>query len=346
MSETQPPAVWFLAVRSGSGTDVFTERLAAELRKRGNLAEISWLPHRAEYAPWSVAVPVPPAWATVVHVNTWLHSRFLPKNLPVVATLHHSVHHPDLAPYKGWLRLAYHKCWIRPMERRSIRRADCVVSVSRFAAETACTTIVDRPMQIIHNGVDIEHFRPPVQRDQRRTFRLLYVGKWVPLKGMDLFAPIMRELGDGFELRYTGGSPLAKREGDLPANMHNLGRLNGSEAVVLAMQSADALLFPSRSEGFPLVVIEAMSCGLVVVAMSGSSLSEAIEDGVTGLLCKQEDIAAIATACRRLKDNPSLQMSMSVAARTRAVKFFSIDQMVDAYILAYRDCTTACRLPA
>lgn len=53
MSEN-PLAVWFPAVRSYSGADVFTERLCAGLNARGIRAEISWLPLRAEYAPWSV----------------------------------------------------------------------------------------------------------------------------------------------------------------------------------------------------------------------------------------------------------------------------------------------------
>jgi glycosyltransferase involved in cell wall biosynthesis len=343
VSEASSPAVWFLAVRSGSGADVFTERLAAELQRRGNRAEISWLPHRAEYAPWTVTVPEPPAWASVVHINTWLHPRFLPKRLPVVATLHHSIHHPDLARHKGWLRLAYHKYWIRPVERRTIRRADRVVAVSKFAADTARKTLLDRPMAVICNGVDIDQFRPSAQRGKHRPFRLLYVGKWVPLKGVDMFAPIMRALGKGFELSYTGGSQLTKQDGIAPTNMHNLGRLRGSEEVVAAMQSADAFLFPSRSEGFPLVVVEAMACGLAVVAMQGSSLSEAVEDGVTGVLCGQGDIRAIATACRRLEGDGALQATMSAAARARAVKFFSISRMVDAYLGVYLECATACR---
>ena len=45
------PAVWFPAVRAGTGTDVFTERLVEGLNKRGIRAEITWLPLRAEYAP-------------------------------------------------------------------------------------------------------------------------------------------------------------------------------------------------------------------------------------------------------------------------------------------------------
>ncbi|MDN5936634.1 MAG: hypothetical protein L0H75_10770, partial [Nitrosospira sp.] len=100
------------------GTDVFTERLAEGLAKRGIRTEITGLPLRAEYAPWTVPIPKPPDWATVAHVNTWLHPQFLPQHFPVVATIHHSVHHPDAKRYKGFARTAYHRWWITPVELR------------------------------------------------------------------------------------------------------------------------------------------------------------------------------------------------------------------------------------
>lgn len=336
MSERQGPAVWFPTVRTGSGSEVFTVRLVDQLNNRGLRAEITWLPLRAEFAPWTVLVPRPPAWANVAHVNTWLHPCFLPKRMPVVATLHHSIHHPDLRPYKGWLRSVYHHRWIAPIERRTMCRANKVIAVSLFAAETARRTLVDRPVEVIHNGVDVERFKPPMHRPRRRPFRLLYVGKWVPLKGVDLLAPIMRELGDDFELSYTGG-PGATSPVERPSNMRDLGRLSGAAAVVEAMQDADAFLFPSRTEGFPLVAIEALACGLPIIATRGSSLEEAVEDGVSGILCGQGDVAAMAAACRQLAQNPEARALMGVAARTRALRHFSMSQMVEAYIQVYLD---------
>ncbi|CAL1240217.1 hypothetical protein [Candidatus Methylocalor cossyra] len=66
------PKIWFPAIRAGSGADVYTLRLSEALNKRGIRTEISWLPLRAEYAPWSVPAPEPPAWANVAHINSWL----------------------------------------------------------------------------------------------------------------------------------------------------------------------------------------------------------------------------------------------------------------------------------
>ncbi len=332
------PAVWFPAVRAGTGADIFTERLAKGLENRGIRTEISWLPLRAEYAPWTVPVPQPPDWATVAHVNTWLPPRFLPKHLPIVATIHHSIHHPDAVAYKGPARAAYHRLWIAPNERRVLRRAHRVVAVSRFVAETAKQALLDVPMDVIYNGVDTDRYQPGGrQRQPGEAFRLLYVGSWIGRKGVDLLAPIMRGLGDGFELRYTGGDAAARDEHDMPANMHNVGRLNGEDAVIAAMQDVDALLFPSRSEGLPLVVIEAMACGLPVIAARCSSLGEVVEDQVTGILCPQDDVPAFVSVARLLAGDRDRAARMGRAARKQALSCLAIESMVDTYVRTYRE---------
>lgn len=331
----RPPAIWFPTVRTGTGTDVFTERLVAGLQKRGLRAEITWLPLRAEYAPWTVPVPRPPAWATVCHVNTWLHPRFIPKRLRVVATLHHSIHDPALRPYKGWLRAAYHRWWIAPIERRVMCRADQVVAVSRFVADMARQTLCDVPMQVIYNGIDTELFRPGNrQRQPGDPFRLLYVGAWKRLKGVDLLAPIMRELGEGFELHYTGGPAAEKDKPGMPPNMHDLGRLSGAQ-VIAAMQNADAFLFPSRSEGFGLVAAEAMACGVPLVAAAGSSLLEVVDHEQTGLLCPPNGIAVFVAAIRRLATDEALRVRLAAAGRHRAGQRFSEHELIDIYIGKY-----------
>ncbi|KZC24780.1 group 1 glycosyl transferase [Rhodanobacter thiooxydans] len=305
------------------------------LQARGVRAEISWLPLRAEYAPWTVLAPRAPEWATLCHINTWLHPRFVPKHLPVVATLHHSIHDPALCPYKDWQHASYHRLWIAPNERRILRRADRVVAVSQYVENMARLTLCDVPMQVIYNGVNTDVFcLGHRQRQLGGAFRLLYIGGWKQLKGVDLLAPIMRELGGGFELRYTGGVAAERDKSSMPANMRDLGKLS-SYQVVAAMQDADALLFPSRSEGFGLVVAEAMACGLPVIAARCSSLVEVVEDGVTGLLCLQEDISAMVAAVRSLADDPPKLQAMRLAARSDAVARFSDMRMIDAYVSLY-----------
>ena len=335
------PAIWFPTVRTGTGTDVFTERLVRGLRERGIRAEITWLPLRAEYAPWMVSVPQPPDWATIAHVNTWLHTRFLPRGLPVVATIHHAVHHPDAHAYKGALRAAYHRWWIAPNERRVLRRASqngAVIAVSHFVADTARRTLLDVPMQVIYNGVDTTIFRPGTrERRPDEPFRLLYVGSWKRLKGVDLLAPIMRALGDGFELRYTGGPAAERDKANMPSNMIDIDRLRGDAAVAATMQGVDALLFPSRSEGHPLVAIEAMACGLPTIGTNSTSISEIIDHQKTGFLCPTDDIPSFITTARRLAIDVTLQNHVATTSRCHAISHFSQHTMLDTHIQLYCD---------
>jgi glycosyltransferase involved in cell wall biosynthesis len=218
--------------------------------------------------------------------------------------------------------------------------ADQVVAVSRFVAETARKTLADVPVQVIYNGVDTEKFRHgPSRRTQSKPFRLLYVGSWKRLKGVDLLAPIMRELGGGFELHYTAGLAAKRDEQLMPPNMQDVGRLVGDGAVIDAMNEADALLFASRSEGLPLVVIEAMACGLPVIATRGSSLIEVVDDGITGILCPQDNIEAFVGAAQKLAANGVLASDMSKAARQRALQHFSTRDMIDKWLEVYREAT-------
>jgi len=325
--------IWFPTVRTGTGTDVFTERLAEGLVARGIRAEITWLPLRAEYLPWTVPIPKVPEWATIVHVNTWLHSRFLPKNLPIVATIHHSIHDPKLHPYKGLIRALYHQYWIAPNERLVMQRANQVTAVSKFVANMATQTLCNVPMQVIYNGVNTEKFHPNTKiKNNEKQLRLLYVGSWMKRKGVDMLPIIMKELGDDFALYYTGGVAAKKDRASMPSNMDDLGKLD-QQQVIKEMQKADAFLFPSRSEGLPLVVLEALACGLTTIAFQGTAVEEIIDHEINGYLAKDIN-DAVNTIKEIYKKHPQLTQ-LSTMAREKVNNNFSEKSMLNAYINLY-----------
>ncbi|MBZ4660160.1 MAG: glycosyltransferase family 4 protein [Desulfacinum sp.] len=329
------PAVWFPTIRAGSGTDVFTERLVEGLRRRGIRAEITWLPLRAEYAPWTVPVPKPPAWANVVHINSWLHPRFVPRNLPSVVTVHHSVHDPALMPYKTLPQKIYHRFWIRPIEAQNLRRAAVVTAVSRHVAAQVKKLFGRTDVAVIYNGIDVEHtFTPGPEREPHHPFRLLYVGNWVKRKGVDLLGPILKRLGPDFELLYTADRSGAHTRYPLPPNCRCIGRLTQSE-LVQAYRDADALLFPSRSEGLPLTIIEAMACGLSPVASNIPAVASIVQNGVNGLLCTPNDIRAFKRTVRVLATEKKAWLAMRLAAREHALREFSITEQTRAYFHLY-----------
>ncbi|MBC7360545.1 MAG: glycosyltransferase family 4 protein [Desulfacinum sp.] len=332
------PAVWFPTIRAGSGTDVFTERLVEGLRRRGIRAEITWLPLRAEYAPWTVPVPKPPAWANVVHINSWLHPRFVPRNLPSVVTVHHSVHAPDFMPYKTLPQKIYHRFWIRPIEAQNLRRAAVVTAVSQHVAAEVRQLFGRTDVTVIYNGIDVEHtFTPGPEREPHHPFRLLYVGNWVKRKGVDLLGPILEKLGSDFQLLYTADRAGAHGRYLLPSNSTNMGRLD-TQALVEAYRNSDVLIFPSRSEGLPLTAIEAMACGLPVIASQISSLVEVVENGSSGIFCPVDNIEAFIMAIRQLSSSPAMWQTMAQQARKRAEQLFSLNSMIHAFLSIYLEC--------
>jgi glycosyltransferase involved in cell wall biosynthesis len=144
----------------------------------------------------------------------------------------------------------------------------------------------------------------------------------------------MRELGPGFTLTYTAG--LQSRVLlDVTPNMRNVGRIVDEDEIIQLYQRTDILLFPTRQEGFGLVALEAMACGVPVIATRGTALPEVVEDGITGILCPEGDISAFVAACRRLATNRDLWQTTSAAARRRTEMLFSEDIIIPQYIALY-----------
>ena len=330
------PAVWLPTVRAGTGTDTFTLRLATALQQRGIRAEITWLPHRAEFAPWMVETPSPPSWANVIHINSWLPSRFIPRDMPVVATVHSCAHDPALTPYKTTAQSLYHRLWVKHQEAATLCRATIATAVSRYAADQAMRIFYRSDIVTIPNWVDTQRFPPDGRQQPHHPFRLLFAGKPRSLKGADLLPTIMRRLGLGFVLYYTGtAEEFQHLAAPLPENMVALGRLQGDAAMATAYLDCDALLFPTRLEGFGLVALEAQSCARPVIATNCSSLPEVVVAGKTGFLCPMDDIAAFAEAARALSNDPVMWHNMGLAGRAHATTNFSEEAAVNHYIETY-----------
>lgn len=329
MNKTKP-AIWFPTVRCGTGTDVFTITLVERLKKRGIRAEITWLPHYAEYLPWLVTKPQKPDWANIIHINSWLHPTFLPDNIPIITNIHLCVQDKALLPYKSLAQKLYHQLWITPIERHNIKQANKVIAVSHFTAKQVAAFFDINNIDVIHNGVDTTIFAPAQNTKTNRPFRILYAGNHSKRKGFDLLPSIIQELGTNFELYYTGHRSDASIR--FPKNMHALPRLSYPVEMANAYQDADILLFPTRLEGFGLVAAEAISCGLPVIATRGSSLVEVVEDGVTGLLCEQDNVDDFVYKIKQLMQNHEHFVKN---CQDRHGKF-AIEKMVKQYIDVYK----------
>lgn len=332
--------VWFPTIRAGSGVDIYINRLAVALGNKGIDVEVTWFDRNYEFAPSLLKRAKPPQGTTIIHSNSWSAFAFKRKNIPLVVTEHHCVLDPSFRPYKNRYQHTYHEILIRRYEKASFRMADKIVAVSNYTANSIQRTFNLSNVEVIHNWVDTDTFTTDNRDEKGNTiFKLLYVGNQSRRKGWDLIPAIMKTLGNSYQLLVTAG--LRNRNvGNSQNNIVQLGYLTTSD-LVKAYQQCDALLFPSRYEGFGYVALEAMACGKPVITANNSALPEVVVEGVTGLLCEPDNTDCYIAACRRLNENRDFTTRLGNNARQRVLESFAEETQINQYIAAYNTVLSA-----
>ena len=333
-----PVKVWLPTLRAGTGADVYTERVAAGLERRGMQACVTWHNRYFELFPYLLGRVPLPLQTDIVLANSWYGHAFRRQQARLIIAAHHCVHDAACTPYKSVLQKIYHAAFIYRHEQRSFMKADRVVAISNYTADTVTRIFNVRRPDVIYNGIDTDFFSPGQMTAGKKKFNLLFVGTPSRRKGFDLLPLIMQKLGNRFTLLYTGKSGQVTR--DSVENMQNAGWLDGN-ALVAAYRECDALLFPSRYEGFGYAVCEAMACGKPVITSDNSSLPELVQHNESGLLCRTDDIDAFVTAARLLADNPDLARHMGGAGREHVLRNFTLEKMTDNYIRLFEEVLSA-----
>ena len=203
--------------------------------------------------------------------------------------------------------------WHAALARWALRRADGVVSVSRYLRDRLLAHGVDPArIAVVANGVDADGFRPGDRGAARSELGLagegrlvLYVGNLKADKGLpELVDPRVvaacREAGAS--LAIVGDGPYRAvlerriREEGLADSIRLLGRLP-PERIARWMNAADCLSLPSHHEGIPNVILEALSCGLPVVATRVGGIPEVL-DPAGGVLVEPRDPVSLAEGIR------------------------------------------------
>jgi starch synthase len=328
--------IWFPTLRLGTGTDVFTMRLAEGLQKRGIDAEITWFDRRFEFLPDLLRFANIPPQTDLVHANSWNAFAFQRAGVPLVVTEHLCVLDPGAVGWKSTAQSIYHATFVRCAINRSYHAADALVAVGRFVSEGIRRAGFQGKIAVISNSVDAEYFCPgPRAPINNRQIRLLFSGNLTKRKGGELLAPLMRRIGSRFMLRYTAGlrSDLTLPESK---NCEPLGRLN-PEQMRAQYQWCDALLLPSRFEGLPLAALESMACGKPVIGFAGQALDELVEPCKTGWLAPINDIDALAAICRSLTELSDADwVGFTTRVRERICSQYAQDLAVSRYVNLYR----------
>jgi len=173
-------------------------------------------------------------------------------------------------------------------------------------------------------------------------FRVLVVGHMTPEKGIGLLPEIAARLEGRAEFRVIGewGSEASRRDMEPRLQGPNIRLLGGcyGAAKWKHFETADAFLFPSFNETQGLVAVEAMACGLPVVASRIDGLRDVVDDGRTGSLVQVGNAATFAAAIEALMQSPQQWQTMSKAARERFASTFSLDAYLRSMRAVFHSC--------
>ena len=261
---------------------------------------------------------------------------------------------PDIAIYPGLKVDSTHLNW---------QRKKAIFEHSRLYVATPCQWLLDQVKQsiiapaliegrIIPNGVDTSIFHPGDQAKARQALGLpidmpifLFVANGIqknPFKDYETLSKAAALLGE------SAKSPMhlvalgdERKEGALEhfgqVTIHYIQRISDPRIVAQYYQAADLYIHAAKADTFPNTILEAMACGLPVIASNVGGIPEQVLDGVTGLLVPPGNPDLIVSAVQYLLENPSIAQEFSRAAVARVNELFTQEQMVEQYVQWYKE---------
>jgi glycosyltransferase involved in cell wall biosynthesis len=204
--------------------------------------------------------------------------------------------------------------------------------------------------RVVPNGVDLDQFKPADRMVARAQLGLpqdayLLVATGVQMRSSQwkdyptLRAAIAQAAAGlpGSELRciVLGEETPTEDLGDAVIQFTSF--QDNQQRIVQYYQAADAYLHPARADTFPTGVLEAMACGLPVIASAVGGIPEQVEEGFTGFLTEPGDSPSLAGRIVQLCADRELGKRLGAEGRERASRLFGLDQQVSAYLDWYAE---------
>lgn len=238
----------------------------------------------------------------------------------------------------------------KPVVSYSINESDGVTAVSDYLRqETFDRFDIHRDIEVIPNFIDTIRFRRQNKQHFRRAICpngekvLVHVSNFRPVKRADDVIYVFERLraqGIAVKLLLVGDGPDRANSEHLARELgvyEDIRFLGKQQPVEEILSIADVFVMPSESETFGLAALEAMACGVPVVASNVGGLPELIEEGKSGFLCELGDLDAFTDRTRAILTNDELLERMSLAARERAENDFDVDKVVPHYERYYEE---------
>lgn len=265
-------------------------------------------------------------------------------HLPVVASVH-----TRFETYPRYYNLGFMEPLVEKGLKRFYNRCDAIVAPSRSMADLLAEQGMNPHIGIWSRGVDQQIFRPEA-RDLawRRAFGIAddevaigFLGRLVLEKGLDVFGEAMQALtarGVPHRVLVIGDGPARETFAEQVPEAVFAGFQTGAD-LGRAVASMDIFLNPSVTETFGNVTLEAMACGVPVVAADATGSASLVDDGVTGKLVSPRDIAAYADALE-LYCTDTVARHAAGQAGYEAAKAYTWDAINQKVVDTYLDVMT------
>jgi glycosyltransferase involved in cell wall biosynthesis len=289
----------------------------------------------------------------------------LPNGMPVVWTLH------DMNPFTGGCHFDGHcgkyleHCGACPQlgssesrdlsseiwgrKRRLFGRLDSrgiqFVTPSRWLAEEMKKSPVlgNFPVSVLPYGTDTDTFQPRDQVVARERFDIPPEAKVVLFvahaasekrKGWDLFLKAMEVFRTDSEV-FVLAVGYGTKDGDLGARAKTIESVDNELAMSFVYSAADVFVIPSLQDNFPNTALEALACGLPMVAFDVGGLPDIVRNNYTGVLVEPTNSQALALAIQNLMHDANRRRQMSVTCRRVAVEEYALEVQARRYVDLY-----------
>jgi len=256
------------------------------------------------------------------------------KRIPLIITFHQGDLLADIIPtdrkmFARFLTLVYRRLLL------GIDLAICkkiVVVTPSIINNSAPIRAMSKKTTFIPDGVDMKTFNPPVKPHLADTQRIFFVGRFVPFKGIDLLVrafSLIRQRGMKAELHLVGDGPLLSPTKKLAEKLEVqdylqfYGSVESHQELADLYRKADLVVLPSRSaaEGFGMVLIEAMACGVPVMGSEIGGIPYVLGYGKYGVLVKPNDYVNLASAIELVLNDEEFIVKAKKLSLERARKF-------------------------
>lgn len=256
---------------------------------------------------------------------------------------------PDISIYPGLKVDSTHLNW---------KRRKAIFDHSKLYIATPCQWLLDKVNQsilapsmregrVIYNGVDTSIFFPGDKQLARRDLGLsinepilLFVANGIknnPFKDYETLRKTIELLGQQSEapLHFIALGEDGNKEQVGQVTIHYISRTTDMSLVAQYYRASDLYMHVSKAETFPNTVLEAMACGLPVIASNVGGIPEQIDDGITGLLIPAQNAELMAESASLLLKNPDLREKMGNAAIQKVKDCFTLERQVEQYLQWY-----------